>query len=76
MSEENKVEVAKTPKTRRAIVTTAAQVAVTLPAVGLLLSASTKPAKAAHLPYDDPGNFAENIDSAVNHTTTKDDVFP
>jgi hypothetical protein len=33
-------------KTRRAFVKTAAQVAVTAPAVGLLLSASTKPAAA------------------------------
>ena len=33
-------------KTRRAFVTTAAQVAVTAPAVAMLLSASTKPAAA------------------------------
>jgi hypothetical protein len=37
------------PKSRRAIVKTAAQVAVTAPAVALLLSATTKSARA--LPY-------------------------
>lgn len=38
-------------KTRRAIVTSAAQVAVTAPAVGLLLSASALPAAAQTRPY-------------------------
>jgi len=64
-------------KTRRAIVTTAAQVAVTAPAVGLLLTASAKPAKAStvyslvpgHTPgrppgVDDPGNFGDDVDAA------------
>ena len=44
MSEEIKNEV---QKTRRSAIKTAAQVAVTAPAVGLLLSASTKSASAA-----------------------------
>jgi hypothetical protein len=62
-------------KTRRAFVKTAAQVAVTAPAVGLLLSASTKPAAAQISPYqatqlhilDDFtfGNNEEDID-AIN----------
>jgi hypothetical protein len=60
-------------KTRRAFVKTAAQVAVTAPAVGILLSASTKPAAAQISPYqassqhilDDftTGNNEEDIDS-------------
>jgi hypothetical protein len=48
MADEKKVEaVVEVQKTRRAFVRTAAQVAVTAPAVGILLSASTKPAAAA-----------------------------
>src|SRR5438445_5672905 len=39
-------------KTRRTFVKTAAQVAVTAPAVAMLLSASTKPASAAISPYE------------------------
>ena len=47
MSVETKIETVEiAKKTRRAFVTTAAQVAVTAPAVGLLLSASTKSASA------------------------------
>ena len=38
-------------KTRRAFVKNAAQVAVTAPAVGILLSATTKPAAAQITPY-------------------------
>ena len=51
MSQENKIEAvaAVAPKTRRAFVKTAAQVAVTAPAVVMLLNASTKPAAAAVL---------------------------
>ena len=66
MSEEIKNEV---QKTRRSAIKTAAQVAVTAPAVGLLLSASTKSASAVqtnaettqgdstikHIYYDDGG---------------------
>jgi hypothetical protein len=44
MEEEKKVEAAQ--QSRRAFVKTAAQVAVTAPAVAMLLSATTKPAAA------------------------------
>jgi hypothetical protein len=85
MSEENKIVGAK--KTRRAIVTTAAQVAVTAPAVGLLLSASTKPAAArvystgTTFPVDaDAGlNSEDDLDTANNRqffgNVSGDDVF-
>jgi|SRR4029079_2338801 len=47
MAEESKIErIASEPKTRRSAIRTAAQVAVTAPAVGLLLSAGTKTAQA------------------------------
>jgi hypothetical protein len=47
MAEDNKIETPAIPaNSRRKFVTTAAQVAVTAPAVGLLLSAATKPAAA------------------------------
>src|SRR5438128_2150326 len=50
MSEETKIEsIATEQKTRRTAIKTAAQVAVTAPAVGLLLSASSKSASAATL---------------------------
>ena len=75
-------------KTRRAIVTTAAQVAVTAPAVGLILSATTQPAAAALYgtatgnAADDP-NHNEDIDalelgtnfSNFNGSPMVDDVF-
>jgi hypothetical protein len=52
MANETKIETSKVSmKTRRAFVTTAAQVAVTAPAVAMLLSASTKPAAAQTRPY-------------------------
>ncbi len=74
MAEENKIEETEVgKKTRRAVVTTAAQVAVTAPAVGLLLSASTMPAAAQITPYEASqkgilddftfGNTNEDIDS-------------
>ena len=47
-------------KTRRAFVKSAAQVAVTAPAVGLLLSASTK-AQAAEPPYSNPGPLGDDF---------------
>jgi hypothetical protein len=63
------------PPSRRAVVTTAAQVAVTAPAVALLLNASSKSAFAQVSPYsasiahilDDFtfGNTREDIDSAT-----------
>jgi hypothetical protein len=64
MADETKIEsVASEQKTRRTAIKTAAQVAVTAPAVGLLLSASTKSSSAAVIyrggdndavPSDDP----------------------
>jgi hypothetical protein len=59
-------------KTRRSFVKTAAQVAITAPAVSILLAANTKPAvasvfyKGAQPPKLDDGNFGnfeEDIDS-------------
>jgi hypothetical protein len=47
MAEEIKIEGIQ--KTRRSAIKTAAQVAVTAPAVGLLLSAGTKSAMAQHI---------------------------
>lgn len=47
MAEETKIEsIVSEQKTRRSAIKTAAQVAVTAPAVGLLLSAGTKAAQA------------------------------
>ena len=62
MEDDKKVEISG--KTRRAFVKTAAQVAVTAPAVGLLLSASTKPAAAA-----------VSLSSAVTHHILDDFTF-
>ena len=74
MADETKIESTEPlQKTRRSVVTTAAQVAVTAPAVGLLLSASTVPAAAQITQYqasqlhilDDylSGNLNEDIDA-------------
>jgi hypothetical protein len=75
MADEIKVETTEVvQKTRRDFVKTAAQVAVTAPAVAMLLSATTKPAAAQISAYqatqnhilDDFtfGNNEEDIDSA------------
>ena len=75
MAEETKIEgIVSEEKTRRSAIKTAAQVAVTAPAVGLLLSAGTKSAM-AQTSYvrgdlsssddsgiDDPISFSDNID--------------
>jgi hypothetical protein len=80
MAEDKKVEVevpVEGQKSRRAFVKTAAQVAVTAPAVGMLLNASTKPAEAAlsytvnptqaHILDDFTyGNNEEDIDSGAS----------
>ena len=79
MADEPKIETTETGnKTRRAFVKTAAQVAVTAPAVGLLLSATTKPAAAQISAYqasqnhilDDFtfGNTHEDIDATLTGT--------
>ena len=77
MEKENPMDIEKgaegMQKTRRAFVKTAAQVAVTAPAVSILLAGTTKPAAAAINPYqasqqhilDDFtfGNNEEDIDA-------------
>jgi hypothetical protein len=74
MNEEIK-KVAEEGKTRRSFVRTAAQVAVTAPAVSILLAGTSKPAAAQISPYqasqfhilDDFtfGNTEEDIDAAA-----------
>ena len=57
MAEEPKIETTGIgPKTRRAFVKTAAQVAVTAPAVAMLLGATTKPAEAQISAYQAKAN--------------------
>jgi len=60
MAEDTKIE----QTTRRSAIKTAAQVAVTAPAVGLLLSASSQSAMAQALPYGlqagDDSSFTDN----------------
>ena len=74
MADENKIDGTEpVAKTRRTVVTTAAKVAVTAPAVGMLLSASTVPAGAQTTAYqasqlgilDDFtfGNTKEDVDA-------------
>jgi hypothetical protein len=72
MAEETKIEsIVSAEKTRRSAIKTAAQVAVTAPAVGLLLSASTKAASAATL-YGGDGSDATPSDDPItaNNNTT------
>ena len=74
MADETKIETTEAEhKTRRSFVTTAAQVAVTAPAVGLLLSATTVPAAAQISVYEATtnhilddftfGNTEEDVDA-------------
>lgn len=84
MADEMEVTGEAQKKTRRTFVKTAAQVAVTAPAVGLLLNASMKPASAAPaygqlLAGDDAvqtdhggGNFSDSSNPNVVNTTTDD----
>jgi hypothetical protein len=64
MADETKIEsTVSEQKTRRSALRTAAQVAVTAPAVGLLMSASTKSAMAAavyKLQIGDDSSFSDN----------------
>jgi len=70
MAEESKIEnIVSEQKTRRSAIRTAAQVAVTAPAVGLLLSAGTKAAQA----YIRVGSF-DNASPPGSYTTA-DDFF-
>jgi hypothetical protein len=70
MADETKIESTE-QKTRRTAIKTAAQVAVTAPAVGLLLSASTKSASAAALYIVDRNDIVPSDDpiTANNNTT-------
>jgi hypothetical protein len=61
MAEETKIET--TGQTRRKAIKTAAQVAVTAPAVGLLLSAGTKSALAVQV-YN-PGDDFQSVDDTL-----------
>ncbi len=76
MSEEIKIEALKT---RRSAIKTAAQVAVTAPAVGLLLSASTKAASARIHYGDDSAVTVNSGDDGQDDVTitgpTGDDFF-
>ena len=70
MAEESKIEsIVSEQKSRRSAIKTAAQVAVTAPAVGLLLSAGTKAAQA----YIRVGS-GDNAIPPGSYTTT-DDFF-
>lgn len=67
MSEETKVEgIVSQEKTRRSAIRTAAQVAVTAPAVGLLLSAGTKAAMAQRI-YKTGDDFVTVDDSLAQN---------
>lgn len=79
MAEENKTEsVVSAEKTRRSAIKTAAQVAVTAPAVGLLLSAGTKSAmaQARYTRIGDDGKYID--DATLNHDdfSAGDDTVP
>jgi len=70
MADEIKIEgIVSEEKTRRSAIKTAAQVAVTAPAVGLLLSASTKGAMAQNA-YSKVGDDSLIQDDAGAHDTT------
>jgi hypothetical protein len=73
MAEETKFEgIVSAEKTRRSAIKTAAQVAVTAPAIGLLLSAGTKAASAATVYGGDNGEDVVASDDPItaNNNTT------
>lgn len=75
MAEETKIEsVVSEEKTRRSAIKTAAQVAVTAPAVGLLLSASTKAASAQRFYTDDGATFDDGVPDSGDDVTVVDDI--
>jgi hypothetical protein len=76
MAEEIKVEgIVSEQKTRRSAIKTAAQVAVTAPAVGLLLSAGTKSAMAARTYFKgSKGDDSSTDDNGVDDVITHDDT--
>ena len=71
MSEEIKIET--TEQTRRKAIKTAAQVAVTAPAVGLLLNASIKSASAATL-YASGDNDVTASDEPITANNNTSDI--
>ena len=74
MAEDNKIEgIVTEAKTRRSAIKTAAQVAVTAPAVGLLLSAGIQTAQAYSRVCT--LDFGGGIDNAPQPCTTADDLF-
>jgi hypothetical protein len=81
MGDEIKIEsIVAEQKTRRSAIKTAAQVAVTAPAVGLLLSAGTKSAQAqlrynTTLPLTGDDTFKAD-DSGQDDGTRGDDTIP
>lgn len=77
MTDKTKIEgIVSEEKTRRSAIKTAAQVAVTAPAVGLLLSAGTKSAM-AQVAYSRVGDDTIYQDDAGAHDTTfGDDTTP
>jgi hypothetical protein len=77
MADEPRIETEVVKKTRRDFVKTSAQVAVTAPAVAMLLNATTKPAQAQTVNYNEAlashilddytyGNDREDNDEKVN----------
>ena len=74
MAEETKIEgIVSEQKTRRSAIKTAAQVAVTAPAVGLLLSAGTKSAMAqATYHVDQVSSDDQGIDDGFSFSDTVD----
>jgi hypothetical protein len=74
MAEETKIEnIVTEAKTRRSAIKTAAQVAVTAPAVGLLLNASIKSASAATL-YQSGDNDAIASDDPITANNNTSDL--
>lgn len=75
MAEETKIEsIVTEAKTRRSAIKTAAQVAVTAPAVGLLLSAGTKSAQ-AQVAYDTTAHAHDFFINSNSTTGDNDDVY-
>jgi hypothetical protein len=78
MAEETKIEgIVSEQKTRRSAIKTAAQVAVTAPAVGLLLSAGTKSAMAqvAYGHVDNPSADDNGADDGFFNADNTDTVI-
>jgi hypothetical protein len=77
MDEQPKIDLGEVAqKTRRGFVKTAAQVAVTAPAVSLLLSATTKPAAAQASPYSVNSRLGDDTAISDNPINSNPDTFP